>query len=238
MRSAYSRLRKTEERKNLRSALVFTVLTIASILGIIFFGLPLVAKYAIFFSGFKKNKEPQSKFDITPPPPPRIDSIPEATNINKIEISGSSEAGTTVLLVLNGKKEEFLTNKEGRFTFSYILKEGVNTISASAKDLNGNESLKSEDILITFDNSSPNLEIESPKDGEIFYGSRNSQIVIKGKSEKTAAVFVNEKFASVDDEGNFSFSTSLSEGENTFTIRAEDKAQNKTEKSLTLNLVI
>lgn len=234
MRRAYSRLAKIEERKNIRKAIVFTILTLFSILAVIFFGLPIIAKFAIFFSGLKKSSQPVDKNDITPPSPPQIDVLPETTNKNPIEISGSSEAGTAVSLFLNDKKEELIANKEGRFSFTFKLKDGLNTISATSKDLSGNESQKTETMMITLDVSPPSLEIESPKDGESFFGSKKSQVIIRGKSEEGVSVTVNDRIALVDDQGNFTLTTSLAEGVNIYSIKAQDRAQNTTEKTLTL----
>ena len=46
---------------------------------------------------------------------------------------------------------------------------------------------------------------------------------------------INGRFVQVDSDGKFTFTTTLNEGENKFTIIAQDLAENITEKTLTLH---
>ena len=50
---------------------------------------------------------------------------------------------------------------------SNLLKKGVNTISAIAKDSSGNESQESQVYKVTYDNEPPEIEITSPVKGEV-----------------------------------------------------------------------
>lgn len=77
------------------------------------------------------------------------------------------------------------------------------------------------------------LEINNPKDNEVV---NQSTIVVSGKTLPEAEVFVNDKEAKVDNQGNFSLSVSLDEGENTLVILANDKEGNYQEKELTITL--
>lgn len=231
----YSRLSKTEEGRNVRKALVFTFLTISSLGLFLFFGLPTVAKFAAFLTDIRKSGEPVEKNDTTPPVPPHLDSLSEATNKLKTEIKGRTEPGVTVTLFLNGRQEELLANKEGEFTYTFSLSKGENSISALAKDSSGNKSQKSNVIRITFDIEPPEIEISSPENKSEYYGSKQRQVVIEGKTEEGVSVTINDRVVVVENDGSFAFTTTLSEGENQFTIKAEDKAGNTTEKSLSLN---
>lgn len=231
----YSRLSKLEEQKNVRSTAIFVILTIAALAAFFFFGLPTVIKFSAFLTDIRKSGEPVEKDDNTPPVLPRFDPLPEATNSNRVELIGRTEPGVTVTLFLNGTQEEILANNEGEFTYSFSLNKGNNRVSALAKDSAGNESQKSSVIVITFDNQPPEIEMTSPQDGTQYYGSKQRQVVIEGKTEEKAAVNINGRIVVVESDGSFAFTTTLSEGENQFTVKASDKAGNSTETVLKLN---
>ena len=228
----YSRLRITEEKKNLRTAVVLGILTFILIIGVFIFGLPTVAKFAAFLSDLRKSGEPVEVNDTTPPAPPRLDSLPEATNKTSIEISGSSEPGATVVLTFNKDAREVLADNEGSFRFTFELKGGENTLLALTKDASGNESQKTDEITITFDDEEPSLNISSPSEGASFFGSKQRQIVIQGTTDAKASLSINDRFVLVEEDGSFAFATTLSEGENTFNLKAQDQAGNQTEKTL------
>lgn len=234
MKSFYSRRTKVEEKKNIRSAVIFSILSIALVVAFIFFGLPAVVKVAGFLLDLKKSSQSVDVTDTTPPPPPRLQPLPTETNIQEAEIRGSTEPGATVVVSINARASEVLANKEGEFSFNFSLKEGENTIFASAKDSSGNESQKTETLKITYDNKPPDLEIGKPQDRAEFFGAKQRQIVIEGNTEEGVGVNVNARQVVVEGDGTFSFATTLSEGENTFLIKAQDKAGNATEKSITL----
>ncbi len=231
----YSRLKATEERKNIRKAFVFAFLTIATLAIFIFLGIPAIAKFAAFLTDLRKSGEPVEKVDTTPPVPPKLDPLPEFTNQVRVELKGSTEPGATVVLFINNKKDEVLANKGGVFTYSLPLNKGENTISALAKDSAGNESQESSTHKITYDDEPPEIEVNSPEDGTTYYGSKQRQIVIEGKTEELASVTINDRIVVVESDGSFAFATTLTEGENSFTIKAQDSAGNATEKSITLH---
>jgi hypothetical protein len=234
MKRRYSRLARTEERQSIRRAIFFTFLTIISIFAFIFLGLPVLAKFAGFLTDIKKSGLPIERNDTTPPAPPKLDSLPEYTNEFSVEIKGTTEAGASVILFLNNDEEELVVNKDGEFNFTFKLDKGENTVSVKARDAAGNESQVTDTYKIIFDNEPPELEITSPEDGKEFYGSKERQVSINGKTEESASVTINDRIVAVDVSGNFTFVTTLSEGENGFTIKTEDKAGNSNEASLTL----
>ena len=235
VRKRYSRLSKLEQQKNVRSTAIFVILTIIALVAFFFFGLPTVIKFAAFLTDIRKSGEPVEKHDTTPPILPRFDPLPESTNKNRIELIGRTEPGATVTLFLNNSDEEILANNEGEFIYSFNLNKGTNRISALATDLAGNESQKTSVYVIAFDNIPPEIEITSPQDGMQYYGSKQRQVVIEGKTEEEASVNINGRIVVVENDGTFAFTTTLSEGENQFTIIVEDKAGNTTETALQLN---
>ena len=234
MKRRYSRLARTEERQSIRRAIFFTFLTVVSIFAFIFLGLPVLAKFAGFLTDLKKSGLPIEINDTTPPAPPKLDNLPEYTNEFSVEIKGTTEAGASVILFLNDDEEELVVNKDGEFNFTFKLDKGENTVSVKASDAAGNESQETDVYKIIFDNEPPELEITSPEDGKEFYGSKERQVSINGKTEESASVTINDRIVAVDVSGNFTFVTTLSEGENGFTIKTEDKAGNSNEASLTL----
>ncbi len=228
----YSRRLKTEEARNKRWALVFIILTVGSVLLLITYGLPGIAKFAAFLTELRQSSEPVESSDITPPPPPRLNLLPKATNEEKIEVSGATEPGATVTILLNDDEEEILANSEGQFSLSLTLSEETNTLSARATDKQGNASQFTETHTIIFDKVPPKLEISKPKDGSEFFGSNQRQIVFEGLTEEDAQVQINNRFVVVEPDGTFTFATTLAEGENEFNIKAEDASGNKTETTL------
>ena len=231
----YSRLASVEEKRNMRRAFLFTILTILAILGVLFYGLPSVARFAAFLSDLRKSNLPVDRNDTTPPAPPRLDRLPEATKEPEIEISGVTEEGATVILTLNGKDEEVVADADGKFRFSYSLRKGENQISAKAKDRTGNESQPTAGITVLFDNEAPKLDISAPADGSQFYGDGQRQLAIKGTTEVGITLTINDRIVKVEEDGTFTFATTLADGENSFNLKSADKAGNQTEKALKVN---
>lgn len=231
----YSRRRSVEERKNVRRAFFFGILTIGVLLLFLFFGLPTVAKFAAFLHDLRSTNQPVDVTDTTPPAPPKINDLPEFTNETSLDISGRSEPGATILIEENGKEDEVLANKDGEFQYTWSLLDGQNKISAKAKDAAGNESVESDVQLVTYDNQPPDLSIDSPQDGASFYGSKERQLTIKGHTEENASVTINDRIVVVDSLGDFSLSTTLSDGDNSFDVTAKDQAGNETKSSFTVH---
>lgn len=232
---AYSRLASVEERKNTRKAIQFIFLAVVAGVLLFFVGLPVLGNFAAVVSEVAKGNKPITTTDKTPPAPPRFNTFPNFTNQNQISLSGSTEAGATVKLVLNGNEEQSLADKDGKFTFDLQLINGDNDFNATATDASGNVSQKTQDFTITFDNKPPELNITSPNDGAQFLGSKQRQATIQGTSEANVQITINDRIVAVDDNGNFQYTTTLNDGENKFAIKATDQAGNSTEKGLTLN---
>ncbi len=70
---------------------------------------------------------------------------------------------------------------------------------------------------------------------EKFY-TNQPEYVLKGRTEATATVVVQDRDAEIDADGIFEVSLSLNEGENTIIIEATDDVGNQAESSFTLNL--
>lgn len=231
----YSRRASVEEKRNIKKAYKYIALSILAICFVIFLGLPTLIKFAGFLADVGKSDKPVDVTDITPPAPPQFDPIPEFTNNIKLDIAGTSEDGAIVTITTNGNSSEVVANSEGRFSFLFSLDKGENTIEAKAKDTSGNEGASTKLVKITFDNIDPVLENLTPEDGASYYGSGQRQLVIKGSVDEKVDLFINERVVSVNDDGSFLFSTTLSEGINSFEIKAMDPAGNETKESFSVN---
>lgn len=78
-----------------------------------------------------------------------------------------------------------------------------------------------------------NLEITSPKDGEVV---TKSPVLITGTTLKGADVFVNDAETKADNDGNFEVSVPLDEGENEIFVVVNDSEGNYAEGSVKITL--
>ncbi len=231
----YSRLSTVEQKRNIKRAKAYIFLSVVTLIVLVIFGIPLLVKFAGFIGDLTKANKPVDIQDITPPAPPHFDDIPEFTNKENLEITGTSEAGATVKIRANNNDYEVISNSEGQFSFMFNLKKGENTIDAIAIDLSGNQSTQTSTFTTIFDNEEPELEIESPQDGNSFYGSSQRQVTIKGSASEKSQITINDRFVSLKDDNTFVYSSTLNEGSNEYKIKATDEAGNETEKTLTVN---
>lgn len=230
----YSRLSRTEEKRNIRKAFLYLVLTIISIILLIVFGLPAIAKLAAFLSDLAGSNKPIELTDTTPPAPPQLEVPPEFTNRQRVDIKGQSESEISIIVYPNNKEEEILSDKNGLFTYSFALLDGENTISVLAKDSSGNTSQPSKQYSIIYDDDPPKVSVNSPSDGQAFYGTKQRQIVIEGSVEEADTLLINGRVVVIESDNSFIYSVSLQEGDNNFEIVAKDKAGNETIERLTL----
>jgi hypothetical protein len=233
MARIYSRLARTEQRRNIQKTAIYISLTIVTVVLLFIYGLPLIVKLAAFLTDLRSSNQLVEQTDTTPPAPPSLEAPPEVTNRTNIDVKGTSEPGSSVIISANNRKDEILTNKDGLFTYNFALNKGDNTISAVAKDQAGNESQISKVYTIVYDNTPPTLEVTSPQDGASFYGSKQRQIVIEGKVEDAESLKINDRVVIIESDGTFTYAVSLQEGDNNFEVIAEDKAGNQEVKRLT-----
>lgn len=235
MINRYSRLSSIEEKKNTRRAIFFIVITLAVLAGLFFYGISLSANIATFFSGLKTGNTITQVKDTTPPGPPYLANLPEATNQQNLEITGTCEPDATVILSVNNNESNTLADKDGNFVFTVSLNKGQNTIWAKVRDQAGNVSQPSDTFTVTFDNEAPKLDISSPQDGTSFYGSKQQLVTITGTTKPGSSATVNDRLIRLNDDGTFSYQYNLSTGDNVLNFSVTDQAGNKTDKSLTLH---
>lgn len=231
-----SRLEKIREKRELRKAIILFFLSFLLLFSFFTLGIPFLGKVAVFLGNLKSTTT-NEKTDIIPPSPPSFSFLPEATSSASLDLLGYAEPNSTVTLFLNGiKQDEIEVNESGSFLAKNLkLSEGENEIYAYTKDNSGNESQKSEKVLIILDTKPPEIEIFSPDDKQTFYLPKN-KIEIKGKTEPEVTLMINDHQVILNTEGEFTYPFTLSSGENKIKLLATDKAGNQTEKELTLFL--
>lgn len=227
----YSRFARLEEGRNVRKAIIFSVLTILIIIVLFIFGIPAVTGISGYIFDLKGTGITALK-DTVPPGPPFINTPPEGTNKSTIKIEGTSEPDSTIIYLLNESEGETTTGSDGNFSVSLTLKKGLNTISAKARDKAGNESTRSKTFNIYYNNEAPQLDISNPGEGNNFYGESQRSLSIEGKTCSTCSLTVNDRIAIVNDDGSFTLPYQLGDGANTLNFKSTDKAGNQTEKNV------
>lgn len=234
-----SRLKRAEQKKDIRKAIIYFVLTFSLIIIVILWGLPAFVKMVVLMGEVKNSSTPIESKDNIPPSPPLIKPLPEASNSEKLQIEGSAEPSSTVSIYLNGQPEgDVVTGNDGAFSFAGIIltREGNNEIYAIATDGGGNKSQPSDKVSIVYDKTAPKLEITQPAQNDQVSLSKKT-VEIKGQTDPKTSITINDRIIIVNQSGAFSYAATLVEGENIFKIVATDAAGNKTEQELKLKAV-
>lgn len=162
--------------------------------------------------------------------PPVLNIPYEATNASKINIKGYGTPDSKVKLYLDDEEKQTISvSDDGSFTFEDVaLFLGVNNIHSTTVDDSDKESLPSKTIRLLYNNEKPTLKINEPEDNKTIKGG-DKKVKISGKTDPGVKVFINSSWVIVDNDGNFSSEQSLNDGDNIFTIKANDIASNITE---------
>ncbi len=230
-----SRLSKRLERKTRLNILLTIGAILLIIIGVLKFGLPLLIN-ATLFIGSKNDKSIPKEDSSSFVQPPMLNPTFEATNSAQITISGIASSDETISLYINDEKtDESSVKKDNSFRFEDItLSSGKNVINAIATTKNGKKSTFSNQLTIVYKKSAPALTISSPSDGQSF-SKDDSPITVSGKTDPGVKVTVNNFWAIVDANGNFSYNLRIQNGENHIKISGIDAAGNTTEKELKVN---
>ncbi|MCA9308191.1 hypothetical protein KC980_01650 [candidate division WWE3 bacterium] len=185
-----------------------------------------------------KNRNATGLVDSIAPAAPIFTSVPEATQEEKIVITGLSEPGADVELFVNGPSVGVaIVDSVGIFTFTDIkLIKGNNTIFAKATDSDNNVSDKSETLSIAYDKDAPKIDIISPKSGDTIR-NLNQRIIVKGKVNEKSVVRINERTAIVKPDLTFELSLGVEEGNQQIKIIATDPAGNQKEETFSITYV-
>ncbi len=181
--------------------------------------------------------------DTTAPAAPVITSPADgmATNSAAQTVSGTAEAGATVTVTLGTHILEATADDEGNWMTAgeITLSEGMNTLTATARDTAGNTSADVS-ITVTLDTTAPDAPvIGSPANGTT---TNSAAQTLNGTAEAGAMVTLSIgtnslEVAADNDTGNWTAGITLSEGSNTLTATARDLAGNISEAtSITVTL--
>jgi len=144
------------------------------------------------------------------------------TRVATVEILGTiSEAGAAITVAGNA-----VTFDTPDWSYSFDLVEGANTIVIVAMDAAGNMDSKS--ITVTLDTIAPFLELEGLDNGTIT--TKEDVVAVYGSTEPGATVVMvvsgTEITASVNPDGSFIQTFTITELETLITVRAEDLVGN------------
>ncbi len=228
-----SRLERKKEEQITKKTIFLGFLTVLVFVLIIVFGLPFLINFSIFLGNTKSNKEVNNE-NVLPPMAPRLVIPFEATSSSKIKIDGFAETGSAVELLKNDESVGRVdVTENGDFSFEDIeLSEGENSFAAVViKDKSGSSEV-SKEMIVIFDNKAPELTMTNPSEESLTVDSADFDII--GKSEKGVSVLVNNRVATVDNDGNFKIKVQLNAGKNEIEIIVRDEALNETRKKITI----
>ena len=158
---------------------------------------------------------------------PSLAAIQSPTNQKGITVSGNtSYKNSSVKLYLNNNVVvEIKSDDKGHFSGLIELSEGQNKIKASATN-DKNKTKTSSEKIVVYDITPPDFSFDQPQSP-----TSSDKFVLKGKSEKNAQIIIYSadkevKKVKIKKDSFEITDTPLSEGENKFTIRAIDEADN------------
>lgn len=230
-----SRLQRLEEKRNIKSAVLFSIGTVIVIGIMVVMGIPFLVRMAIFMGDLRTNGVTIDKNDLIPPGPPIILSDFDATYSATISVGGVAESGATIYLDSNGKSVgEVVVDDSGTWRVDDVsLDPGDNLFEAVAVDLSGNKSQISKLVKIWFSNKKPALEISFPVNGYVVSGG-SGKIEIGGMTDPKVHLTMNDRLVIVGGDGKFLTTYNLTLGDNPLNLVAKDKAGNVTQKEISV----
>lgn len=227
-----SRLARRYDRLSRQQA--YLLLFGSAILLVLFivYGFPAILNLTAGISGLRRSGNPTVADKGVAPAIPRLSEDFDATNSASIKLSGIADPKVTVELWQNGNSADTtVVGDDGKFSFNVTLNKGENSFAVQATSEPGVKSVKSEIYKISYLNSLPKVEINTPNDGGTV---KDSQIVVSGKTDADVTITVNGRLAIVRSDGNFVGNLSLGNGDNKIKIVATDRAGNQTTKEITV----
>ncbi len=229
---ATSRILKREKSRAVKQIFLFAFLGIALLAIFIFILLPNSVRILDLFN---PKTGGSTSYDTIPPRPPSLVLPYVATNSAQIKLAGYAEPNSQVDILLDGESVAHVeASSSGQFSLEFNLQPGINSLSAISRDKTKNESKPSGTYQILFDNQKPKIELEGVQDNQEIVGKQNRFFTLKGKTKPKSRVLINNHIASIQEDGTFSYTTTLKEGDNPFKIEVTDQAGNRGELSLNI----
>lgn len=229
MRQYKSRLSEIEERRSIRSALIFGGLTIIIIILAVIFGLSYLPK---FVNLFNKNSSSNSNTQTSTLLPPNLSILPQYTNNQNLTVKGTTSPNSTIKIFFNNSIDQTVSDGSGNFAANITLVKGSNTIYAVLVDNQGNISANSNSFTVNYTNQVPNLTVSVPQNNQTFYGPTQKTLTIQGSTDSGNVVTINDHIVILDSNGKFAYSFDLQNGDNQLKIVSTDPANNKKEIDL------
>lgn len=149
------------------------------------------------------------------PTPPRLTVIsPDRSDAENITISGQTEKGCIIYVNTTLARPD----REGNFTSSVRLKEGINNIKITSTNRDGGTATVQK--TVSFNPSNPRLVAVIPDE------SKNKQVTISGitDTDTVLVLYVNDVRSDINlQNGVFSGTITLEDGVNTVNITAVNK---------------
>jgi hypothetical protein len=152
-------------------------------------------------------------------PPPLTLSSPKdglLTNQASVQVAGRTEPGATV--TVNGQATA--VQPDGSFSIVFNLTAGPNFITVTATDRAGNAMKLLRSVVL---DNQLRLDLFAPADKLV---TSQVTILVQGATDIDALLKLNEGIVTVEPDGNFSVTFTLSEGWNTLEFSATDRAGN------------
>jgi predicted transcriptional regulator len=160
-----------------------------------------------------------------------LDPMVKVTNQASFMVSGYVAPDTTEVL-LNGVPAS-LDQTAHRFTGATPLTPGTDSILVEAIDHVGN--VNNVTVQVIMDNVAPDLEITSPAaNGETTIYTNIGYITVQGRTEPSAALWVNDHPVTQSTNGRFEQTVYLTTGNNVITVNAQDQAGNIAIRSISV----
>lgn len=222
------------QKKQLNNTIYFSLFILIAVIVLIFtVGLKILLNTSSFVARVTEKKSDPLKKNQNLIEDIDIDSIPVATNSSRIFVGGSVVNFNQVEFYLNGDliKETVLLTSDNFNEEIGELNKGKNEIYVIGKSKNSDEEKKSKIFTVIYKSEKPRLDIKEPQDNS---KTNNQEIKVMGETDKDIYIKVNDLPVVVDAQGVFQTLVRLKEGENKISIMAQDVADNKEEKILTL----
>ncbi|KKQ24024.1 MAG: Polymorphic outer membrane protein [Candidatus Roizmanbacteria bacterium GW2011_GWC2_37_13] len=221
-----------QKNKLTRTITVFIIILIVTLLLVFTIGFKLLLNTSIFVANlFSKTSAPALNKTEEIYGSIIIDNIPTATNSAKFIISGSVINYEKLAFFLNGEKVKEIDLKSSDNFSEEIgdLEKGSNKVYIKASSSDNKSKKTTNTYSVLFKEEKPKLDITQPKDKETI---SQSEILLKGLTDKEVFIRVNDLPVVVDAVGNFQTNIRLKEGENLIEIVASDIAGNIETKNL------
>lgn len=229
----YSRLARRGERKTRQQALFLIATSLAVLVLFILFGFPTVLSMAGTIGNWRTKRISTTDRTLAPLAP-RFSQDFAATKSAQITLHGATDSKITVEIFQNERSlGTTIASEDGTFFLDVDLARGKNFFTALAISSSGQKSPVSDSYVVSYLASPPKLEVTDPKDGGSF---QDNQVVVTGKSDLKTVVTINDHLVVVSNDGNFSYTLNLSNGDNKIKVVATDEAGNQTTKELKVTI--